>query len=402
MPYATTKLVQRADKARADGTAPVYLRITANRKSRYKATGVYVEPKHWNPNRQEVRASHDIADALNAKLRDTLNEAREHALDAPNAQAVQQKLNGAGGSLTGYFQRFIDRLDAKGKLWEWKKYRVTLGKLRECLGTDLAWRDVDRDALTRFERFLREQKKNNPNTIRKELTRTRRVYKEAIREGVIAPSDDPFLLYQKPKAQKVERRKLSPEEIGKLESVGVGEGLTPGTFDEAARDAFVFSYYAAGMRFGDVARLKASEVADGRASYRMLKTGTPVSVPLPPPAVRIAQRYAESAESRGGYLFPFLEPGDERDGVHLRRRINSKNSQANTSLKRVAEKAGVEPVGLSFHVSRHSFADYARRQGGDLYAISKALGHSTLQITEGYLRSFDRDAVDSLTAKLWS
>ena len=256
MPYATTKLVQRADKARADGTAPVYVRITANRKSRYKATGVYVEPKHWNPKRQEVRASHDIADTLNAKLRDTLNEAREHALDAPNAQAVQQKLNGAGGSLTGYFQRFIDRLDAEGKLWEWKKYRVTLGKLRECLGTDLAWRDVDRDALTRFERFLREQKNNNPNTIRKELTRTRRVYKEAIREGVIAPSDDPFLLYQKPKAQKVERRKLSPEEIAKLESVGVGEGLTPGTFDEAARDAFVFSYYAAGMRFGDVARLR--------------------------------------------------------------------------------------------------------------------------------------------------
>ena len=162
----------------------------------------------------------------------------------------------------------------------------------------------------------------------------------------------------------------------------------------------MFSYYAAGMRFGDVARLKAPEVSDDRASYRMLKTGTPVSIPLPPPAVAIAKKHATMADARGSYLFP--APGDERDGVHLRRRINSRNAQANTALKRVAKKAGVESVGLSFHVSRHSFADFARRQGGDLYAISKALGHSTLQTTETYLRSFDRDAVDSLARKLWT
>lgn len=363
---------------------------------------MYVEPRYWNDKRQEVRSSHEICDALNAKLRDTLNETRELSLDAPSAKAVQAKLGGAGGSLTDYFQQFIDRLDAKGKLWEYRKYKVTLGKLQDCLGTELAWREVDRDALTKFERYLREKRKNNPNTLRKELTRVRRIYKEAIREGVIAPSDDPFLVYQKPKGQKVERRKLSPDEIIKLGSIGPAEGLTPGTFDEAVRDAFVFSYYAAGMRFGDVARLKASEVSDDRASYRMLKTGTPVSIPLPPPAVAIAEQYATTADARGGYLFPFLAPGDERDGVHLRRRINSKNAQANTALKRVAKKAGVESVGLSFHVSRHSFADFARRQGGDLYAISKALGHSTLQTTEAYLKSFDRDAVDKLSAQLWS
>lgn len=402
MPHATVKLIQRPDKLRADGTAPVYVRITANRKTRQKATGVYVEPKHWNAKRQEVRAAHDIADALNAKLRDTLNEAQTLALNAPTAKAVQSRIGGVGGSLTGYFQRFIDRLDSKGQLWEWKKYRVTLGKLQECLGREIAWREVDRDALIRFERFLRENKQNNPNTVRKELTRLRRVYKEAIRDGVIAASDDPFLTYQKPKGQKVERRKLAPEEIAKIEALSATDGLTPGTFDELTRNAFMFSFYAAGMRFGDIARLKASDVADGRVEYRMLKTGTPVSVPLPPPALAIADSYSATAQSRGGYLFPLLEDGDERDAVHLRRRIGSRNAQVNTALKRVAKKAGIEPAGLSFHVSRHSFADYARRQGGDLYAISKALGHSTLQITETYLKSFDRDAVDKLSAQLWT
>ena len=167
------------------------------------------------------------------------------------------------------------------------------------------------------------------------------------------------------------------------------------------RDAFVFAFYGGGMRFSDVCRLKATEILDGRANYRMMKTGTPMSVPLPPPALRIAEKYAVGAAARGGFLFPFLKQGEDEDGVHLRRRIGSRNVQANTALKRMAKKAGVEPEGLSTHVARHSFADYARRQSGDLYAISKSLGHGNLQTTETYLRSFDRDAVDSLAEQIW-
>ena len=53
------------------------------------------------------------------------------------------------------------------------------------------------------------------------------------------------------------------------------------------------------------------------------------------------------------------------------------------------------------HIARHSYADHARRMSGDLYAISKSLGHSNLQTTEQYLKSFDRDAVDRLAGQVW-
>ena len=98
---------------------------------------------------------------------------------------------------------------------------------------------------------------------------------------------------------------------------------------------------------------------------------------------------------------PLLEKGDERDSVQLRRRIASRNAQINAALKRVARLAGLEPEGLSMHVARHSFADYARRQGGNLYAIATSLGHSNLQTTETYLKSCDREAVDGLADHLW-
>ena len=160
MPNVSTALYLKASKAKVDGTAPVYVRVTANRKSRLVSTGIYVEPKHWNKNRLRVRSGHDLADALNAKLQAALNEVREAALSASSAKAVKTAVDGPSGSLTAFFERFVDRLRAKGATahWEVKKYSSTLAKLRAALGRDLSWAEVDRDALASFERYCRESK----------------------------------------------------------------------------------------------------------------------------------------------------------------------------------------------------------------------------------------------------
>ena len=239
---ATVKLVLRAAKRKADGTAPVYLRVTADRKSRYLATGVAVEPKHWNENKRAVRASHPLAPALNAKLQDLLMKATRQALETPSAAAVKENLTGAGGTLTAYFDRFINELDAAGRFWEWKKYRVTLGKLRDCFGKELDWKQLDRPALARFERHLRERCGNGPNTVRKELQRLRRVVRQAIKDGIVPPSADPFLLYDRPPARKPDRAKLTLEEVQALEALD----LEVGSVLAVSRDAFVLAFYGGG------------------------------------------------------------------------------------------------------------------------------------------------------------
>ncbi|MGB3542140.1 tyrosine-type recombinase/integrase [Rubrivirga sp.] len=404
MSNVTATLYQKASKAKADGTAPVYVRVTANRKSTLVSTGIYVEPRHWNKARGRVRAGHDLADAYNARLQGALNDAREAALSATSAAAVKDALDGPGGSLTAYVERFIERLRAKGDTahWEVKKYSTTLAKLRGALGAELSWAEVDRDALDAFERYCRETKGNAPNTVRKELVRLRTVYRAALRDGVLSAADDPFVTYTMPRKERVERRKLTLEDVQALAALTPEDGVADGSVEAVARDAFAFSFYASGMRFGDVCCLKAADVRDDRATYRTMKTGRPLSVPLPPPATEIANRYAESAATRGGFLFPLLREGDDRDGVTLRKRISSRNVQVNAALKRLADKADLEREGLSFHVARHSYADHARTTSGNLYAISKSLGHSNLSVTEGYLASLDRDAVDGLAEELWS
>lgn len=72
----------------------------------------------------------------------------------------------------------------------------------------------------------------------------------------------------------------------------------------------------------------------------------------------------------------------------------------NSNLKTIAEKAEIE-IPLTMHMARHGFSELARKKGVSVYDISKALGHSSLAITEKYLNSFDEDAMESTMNKIF-
>ncbi|MEX2402412.1 MAG: site-specific integrase [Rhodothermales bacterium] len=395
---ASVKLVLRKSKKRKDGKVPVWLRVTANRKTRFKSTGVWIEPKYWNERKQEVRGSHELYRSFNDDLAEMRLDAQAAAIRADSAAEVMAKVEGQTGSLTTFFEEFIEKLDAQGKYWEHKKYKVTLGKLQAVAGEAIDWSELDGTLLARFERHCREKRKNNPNTIRKELARLRRVVRQAIKDGVFDVANDPFLTYELPKRVAPDRRRLRKQELDALRNVDL-----TALDDEVdlARDAFIFAVYGAGVRFGDICQLRRADVTDGTLRYQMMKTGQRVEFPLPAEALAILDKWKSRGD--GTFLFPFLQKGDDSDPIRLRRRISSRNAVANKNIKIAAATAEItNPDDVSFHVARHSFADLARRKSGNLYAISKALGHSNLNITERYLSSFDREAVNRLSQDMWS
>ena len=392
----TLKFVLRTTNARDDGRAPIYLRITANRKSRFKTTGILVKPKHWNENKQEVRKSHELASAYNDKLRRIWLTAEEAGLSASSAAEVKAAVEGTRGSLTDYFEAYIDRLDRRDQFWQKRKFKTTLRKLQESFGRKgINWNDLNRQALEAFEDYCLEERDNNPNTTRKELSRLRRVVRQAIKDERIGVEDDPFPSYEMPQKVEPDRTRLTREEIRQLETADLeGEAAV-------ARDAFLFSFYGGGIRFGDLCRLRPEHITgEGRLQYRMMKTERPVDLPLPAPTLQIAERRSEAHEK--AFIFPFLIEADTSDPVTLRRRISSRNVQVNRALKEACRQAGIDAADeVTMHVARHSFADYARRSSDDLYAVSKALGHSDLKTTEDYLSSFDKEATDRLAADMW-
>lgn len=391
---ASHKFIIRKGKARDDGTAPIYLQIIAHRKVRRKSTGIWIKPRYWNDDRQEVRKSHELSRAYNEKLHELYLKAERARMKGGTADAMKRRVEGSSGTLDSYLSAFIEKLSRRDQYWERRKYATLLNKLQECFASEvIEWSQLTPGGLEDFEDYLREVRENNPNTTRKELSRLRRVVTQAVKDGALDMDKDPFVRYDLPKRAPVVRRRLRREEIAALEAVELEGEMA------VARDAFIFSFYAGGMRAGDVFQVRPENIREGRLRYTMMKTGQPVDLPLPAAALTIVERYAGAD---GPFVFPILPAGSDSDPVKLRRRISSANVGINRRIKEACKLAGIrEPDEVSFHVARHSFADFARKHTSDLYAVSKALGHKDLGTTERYLSTFDREATDKLANDLW-
>jgi site-specific recombinase XerD len=61
-------------------------------------------------------------------------------------------------------------------------------------------------------------------------------------------------------------------------------------------------------------------------------------------------------------------------------------------LYRLRDRAGVEGVRVSAHTFRHTYAVRSLEAGVDLFKLSRLMGHSSVAITEGYLRAFSARA----------
>jgi len=57
-------------------------------------------------------------------------------------------------------------------------------------------------------------------------------------------------------------------------------------------------------------------------------------------------------------------------------------------FKRLKRNCELEGVRVSPHTFRHTFARMYLEQGGELFKLSREMGHSTVQVTEGYLKQF--------------
>ena len=62
--------------------------------------------------------------------------------------------------------------------------------------------------------------------------------------------------------------------------------------------------------------------------------------------------------------------------------------------------AGIETP-ISFHLARHSLADYLRKKGWSIYDISKVLAHANVRVTEQYLKGFDSTDLDEKFGKVF-
>ncbi len=149
------------------------------------------------------------------------------------------------------------------------------------------------------------------------------------------------------------------------------------------RDLFLFSFYAMGMPFVDIAYLRKSQVVEGTLSYHRHKTRQLVTVPLCQDALHIINIY--SATSSSAYVFPLIHSTQEPMAYQ---EYLARLNWYNRALKRLGKAVGIAQT-LSSYTMRHSWASIAYRTGVPLPVISQALGHARPDTTMVYIRSID-------------
>ncbi|HOX77158.1 MAG TPA: site-specific integrase [Bacteroidales bacterium] len=394
---------------RTDKEYPILLRITIDRKHKRITLPITVSNKSLFNGRARrgnwIRIADPDHESKNDKLMDKLREYHE-AAEGIRKKKIEITFNNliyaAGNNNSEDIFVFTDKQKARLKKQErfnyLKHYTSVVKRLKEytirTYGTEeLKFTDLSVGFLRDYEAYL-SSIGNKTNTIGKNLKIIRAIYNDAIEEDLATPESNPFLKF-KIKREQTDNKSLTVAELQKFMKLE----LPNDSFDWNTKNAFMFSYYCAGIRVSDLLLLKWTNIKNGRLEYTMSKNGKTQTIKLNRKAKHILSIYAKKKYKDEDYIFPFLSNEKINDPELLLKKTSSKNAMINTSLKRLAIKGGIDER-LSFHMARHTFSDIARQRGGNLYAISKALNHSRLATTEAYLASFDQKAVDELIDKL--
>lgn len=387
----------RRDKKRKDGRVPVYIRIYQGRRSSMKATGIWVKPRHWNQNKQSIRKGDPMHKTLNDRL-ELIQEKAEEALTTAtengnvSADRVKAQMESKEpGALIDWIDNYYYKL-GDDYYWRAKRIKNLKIKLEEFSKRELTFSDLTPGLLSEFTRWLEKSEDLKRTTVSRVMSAFKMVVTSAVEHELIRPEHDPFLRFHYNPGQSSHKVKLSPDQIKAIINLELN---APDPLWHA-KNYFLFSFYCAGIRFSDLARLCWSNITGEYLSYVMSKTkhkrDIQRNIKLVEPAKIILDYYKSEKLEPDDRIFPLLEkvyPNDKSEKAD----ISSKNASINRLLKKIAKQAGIQRK-ISFHVSRHSYADFARQQGMDLYSISKSLGHSKLATTEVYLSELDQNYVD--------
>ncbi|MCS3638157.1 tyrosine-type recombinase/integrase [Salinibacter ruber] len=247
---------------------------------------------------------------------------------------------------------------------------------------------LEAELFREFRTYCYEERGNSTNTVGRELGIMRTLVCHAMKEGRL--SGYPFehiTIDSEPSRKEL----LTPEEVERIADLEIDEDSPPAE----ARRWFLSAYYAGGMRFSDVATLQWQHIREGRSGrprvcYKMKKTADTVGVPLIPEAKEILGNYEEEGDDRVFPISEGIEPGDEEA---LHRRKCQRNSAVNRHLKELAGRAGIEKR-VTFHLSRNAAAWKLYQNVGDIYKVSKFLGHSNVEQTQDYIDGFVDESRD--------
>lgn len=389
---ATIDVIVWTYKAKRDGTYPLRLRITKDRKQFYKSLGLSIDLKYWDNARKKVKPGHPNSVRLNNFITKRLSEVQELILDTEiknkNASAAKIKSRLTSGKNTDFFkfaELHNEKFNNLKSIGTYQARLAMLNKLKRFVkSTNLPFSSIDYEFLINYREYLKSLG-NNPNTRTANLKKLREVYNEAARQGIVDKNDDPFSNL-KMESNRTTKTKLTKEEIDRMRALNYDNG----SINRHVRNIFLLCFNFMGMRIGDALTLKKKQIEAGRLTYAMKKTDDLISVKLTPEASRILAEYNLESLNGDDFIFPLVK---NKKKSELHSAVKNATALYNQYLKDVAKDAKIEKH-ISSHVARHSWAQAARIKNVNISIIQQSLGHASSRTTEIYMEDFDSNVID--------
>ena len=319
------------------------------------------------------------------------DEGKLSVSDLPN---IKKRLLGkdrdkAKNDVFSFIEYIIEDLTEAKRVGNAGVYNGLLKKLKSVSPkSKLRFEDINYKFLKRME-TLHYSKSNGAGGLSVYLRTLRAVYNRAIKAAVVPESTYPFKDYPI-KNGVPNRRALSEEELKSFRECDLS--FYPHL--EKARDLYLVSFYLRGINWMDMAFLKAKDILGDfdRISYLRQKTrGKRFSIKINDAVKKIMSSFIDPPSYQDiDYLFPILKLSDPEERHHSI--IENKRKRLNKNLKEIARIC--EIPAFTIYSARHTYAMALKRHGAPTNIIQDSLGHTTEEMTQNYLDSFENSVID--------
>lgn len=384
-------------REKKDGNYPVKIRITHRRERYYYPTNISL-------------TENEFKQALSAKpgkgLKDVqlkLFELQRHANSAVNKIVDDMQTEFNIGLFEKYlhitdsdykdifncYKRKIDSLKQNGQLKTATGYETSLASFKEYVGRDkLAFPEVDKKFLGDYERHMLSLGKSY-TTIGIYTRNLRTIFNEAIECGDASQNFYPFgnNKYQPPQSAN-NKRALDTKDLQKILNYKPEEN----TWEEYARDIWMFSLLCQGVNMKDIANLRYKNIQGNQIVFIREKTKRtkraeqmPIVVYLGKEALDIIKKWGHENKMPTQLVFPIYS--DDNSPLRNLRLVEQQTKMINKYMRKIAADLKIKQD-FTFYAARHSFATVLKQQGRSTEEIQEFLGHASKKTTELYLGSF--------------
>lgn len=384
-------------RPKKNGKCSVKIKVTYNRNRKYFSTGVDLTADEFykvlNAKRktEEQKEIEERLTYFKRKANKIIKKLRVFTFDAFEEHYLDQRntLN----SVSFAFDKYIEQLRLESRLGTAVSYECAKNSI-DTFKKNLTFADVTPTLLKKYENWML-QNERSVSTIGIYLRSLRAIYNLQNIDKSLYPFGEAKNKYSIPTSRNI-KKALTVEEIAKIYSYEA----EPNSNKEMAKDYWLFLYLSNGMNVKDFCLLKWENIENDMLHYNRSKTERSkkesrlISVALKPQTMDIIKKWGQPSITKDAYIFPHLQNGMTAE--KQRATYQQLTKIINKYMKKICIDLDINK-NVTTYFARHSFATVLKRSGANIGMISELLGHSSVEVTESYLDSFEKEQIQKET-----